>query len=75
MQETVLMAAIANHSEEVVRLLLDHVTDINATDALGRTSLDYAAKHSPKLVDLLKEAGAKRSAYNIDDWRWSLDKS
>lgn len=56
--ETPLHKAIFRGDVEVVKLLLDHGADVNATSKFGVTSL-YFARNSKVISELLKEHGAK----------------
>ena len=66
--KTALMSACENTSSSalaIVGLLLNKGADVNATDVLGQTALDYAkknVKYGDKIVPLLEQAGAVNSA-------------
>lgn len=66
--KTALMSACENTSASslaIVGLLLNKGADVNATDVLGKTALDYAknnVKYGDKIVPLLEKAGAVNSA-------------
>ena len=62
------MSACENTSASslaIVGLLLNKGADVNATDVLGQTALDYAknnVKYGDKIVPILEKAGAVNSA-------------
>ena len=66
--KTALMSACENTSASslaIVGLLLNKGANVNATDVLGQTALDYAkknVKYGDKIVPLLEQAGAINSA-------------
>ena len=66
--KTALMSACENTSASsvaIVGLLLNKGANVNATDVLGKTALDYAknnVKYGDKIVPLLEKAGAVNSA-------------
>jgi hypothetical protein len=66
--KTALMSACENTSASslaIVGLLLNKGANVNATDVLGQTALDYAkknVKYGDKIVPLLEQAGAVNSA-------------
>jgi hypothetical protein len=66
--KTALMSACENtttSSLAIVGLLLNKGANVNATDVLGKTALDYAknnVKYGDKIVPLLEKAGAVSSA-------------
>ena len=66
--KTALMSACENTSASslaIVGLLLNKGANVNATDVLGQTALDYAkknVKYGDKIVPLLEKAGAVNSA-------------
>ena len=66
--KTALMSACENTSASslaIVGLLLNKGADVNATDVLGKTALDYAknnVKYGDKIVPILEKAGAVNSA-------------
>ena len=66
--KTALMSACENTSASslaIVGLLLNKGADVNATDVLGQTALDYAknnVKYGDKIVPILEKAGAVNSA-------------
>lgn len=66
--KTALMSACENTSSSslaIVGLLLNKGANVNATDVLGKTALDYAknnVKYGDKIVPLLEQAGAVNSA-------------
>ena len=66
--KTALMSACENTSSSslaIVGLLLNKGANVNATDVLGQTALDYAkknVKYGDKIVPLLEQAGAVNSA-------------
>ena len=66
--KTALMSACENTSSSavgIVGLLLNQGANVNATDVLGKTALDYAknnVKYGDKIVPLLEKAGAVNSA-------------
>ena len=68
--KTALMSACENTSSSavaIVGLLLNKGADVNAADVLGKTALDYAknnVKYGDKIVPLLEQAGAVKSAVN-----------
>ena len=68
--KTALMSACENtttSSLAIVGLLLNKGANVNATDVLGKTALDYAknnVKYGDKIVPLLEKAGAVKSAVN-----------
>lgn len=65
--KTALMSACENTSSSavgIVGLLLNSGANVNATDVLGKTALDYAknnVKYGDKIVPLLEKAGAVAS--------------
>ena len=58
------MLAACFSDTELMQLLLDAGADINAVDKSGMSALDYARKlGQKKMVEYLKERGAKHHAY------------
>ena len=59
-----LHCAIESHSIEIVKLLLDNGAEVNWKDFSGETPLDFAinGKYDPKIINLLKEHGAKKGS-------------
>lgn len=54
-----LMLAAANNGVKLTQYLISKGAEVNATDKLGRTALDFAEYHQhPAVIDILKQAGA-----------------
>jgi hypothetical protein len=59
---TPLMFSVASDNQDVrvVKLLIEHASDVNATDSAGDKVLDWARKfNQPEVVALLEKAGAE----------------
>ncbi|AFD07291.1 ankyrin repeat domain-containing protein [Solitalea canadensis] len=67
-------SAVANQSESITQLLIDHKANVNATQVRGITALHTAAHNGNKrLIELLLNAGANKNA-KMEDGRtpWEM---
>ena len=68
-----MLAALNNRKPDVVRVLLDAGSDVNARDEVGRTALMLAARwNTSRIIDTLLDAGAD-IAIKDDEGRQAAD--
>lgn len=71
-------SAVANQSEDITQLLINHKANVNATQVRGITALHTAAHNGNKrLTELLISAGADKNAKMEDGrtpWEMAIDK-